>query len=52
VQIKSICGGIFMNVSYDESDPKPLPGWACAAVGIGFVAFLVVAILGVRALSG
>lgn len=41
-----------MDLKYEESDHKPLPGWVCAAVGVGFVLFLVGAVVGVRVLSG
>jgi uncharacterized spore protein YtfJ len=41
-----------MNREYDQSHQKPLSGRACVAVGIGFIAFLVVALVGVRMLSG
>ena len=33
-----------MNREYDQSHQKPLSGRACVAVGIGFIAFLVVAV--------
>jgi len=33
-------------------DEKPASGWACVALGVGFVAFLGVLIVAVRFLAG
>jgi hypothetical protein len=41
-----------MNVDYEEVGSKPVAGWVCAAIGIGFVACLVFAIVGARMLGG
>jgi hypothetical protein len=31
---------------------KPLPGWACAGIGVGFITVLVGLLVGVRLLAG
>jgi hypothetical protein len=41
-----------MDLNYEESDHKPLSGWVCAAIGVGFLAFIGGAIIGVLTLSG
>jgi len=35
-----------------EQPAAPIPGWACVAIGAGFIALLIAAILAVRILSG
>ncbi len=41
-----------MDLNYEESEHKAIPGWVCAAIGVGFLAFIGAAIVGVRLLSG
>lgn len=41
-----------MDTKLKEHEPKPIPGWVCAAVGGGVIAFLVVALVGIIILRG
>jgi hypothetical protein len=42
-----------MNAEHETpNSAKPIPGWACVAIGIGFIGTLVILLAGVRLLSG
>jgi hypothetical protein len=41
-----------MDIDTRERELEPLPGWVCAAVGIGFIVFLTAAIICVLKLGG
>jgi hypothetical protein len=41
-----------MNMELEKHEPEPVRGWICAAVGIGFVIFLVAAIACVIKIGG
>jgi hypothetical protein len=32
--------------------PKPIPGWACLGIGVGFICILAILVAAVRLLSG
>jgi hypothetical protein len=35
-----------------HEEPKPVGGWACVALSVGFVVFVGLALVGVRLLAG
>jgi hypothetical protein len=35
-----------------QEEPQPAGGWACVALGVGFVVFIGLALVGVRLLAG
>jgi hypothetical protein len=41
-----------MNEKVERDEPEPVPGWICAAVGIGFIVFVVAAIICVLKIGG